>query len=224
MAHTVFVNQQTLTDADWFNDLDRLHYEILGDPQSVEDVRVALGITEEPGPQGPPGPQGEQGPPGEDGIDGASGSSLGAHVSFTFNSNTTAPPIGNQLRLNQSTQSAATIMWVSQTTVEGLDVSAGLDRIKAGYQVYMQDYDDSSKWLLFNVTSDAVDSGSYFTITISFNRGSALPVPFQKIELQSISPGTIGIPAGGTTGQVLVKSSNADYDVEWADLAVLLAR
>ena len=24
-----------------------------------------------------------------------------------------------------------------------------------------------------------------------------------------------GIPEGGTTGQVLIKSSNADYDVEW---------
>ena len=29
--------------------------------------------------------------------------------------------------------------------------------------------------------------------------------------------GTIGIPAGGTTGQFLVKKSNADYDVEWVD-------
>lgn len=27
----------------------------------------------------------------------------------------------------------------------------------------------------------------------------------------------VGVPAGGTTGQVLAKASNADGDVEWAD-------
>jgi hypothetical protein len=27
-----------------------------------------------------------------------------------------------------------------------------------------------------------------------------------------------GIPAGGTTGQVLIKNSNTDYDVSWADV------
>ena len=29
--------------------------------------------------------------------------------------------------------------------------------------------------------------------------------------------GAIGIPPGGTTGQILVKKSDADYDVEWID-------
>lgn len=27
----------------------------------------------------------------------------------------------------------------------------------------------------------------------------------------------VGVPAGGTTGQVLVKRSNADYDTQWVD-------
>jgi hypothetical protein len=26
------------------------------------------------------------------------------------------------------------------------------------------------------------------------------------------------VPTGGTTGQVLMKNSNADYDVSWADV------
>jgi len=30
-------------------------------------------------------------------------------------------------------------------------------------------------------------------------------------------PAGIGTPAGGTTGQVLVKASNDDYDFVWAD-------
>jgi hypothetical protein len=32
-------------------------------------------------------------------------------------------------------------------------------------------------------------------------------------------PGVKGIPAGGTIGQVLVKASDADYDIRWADLS-----
>lgn len=28
---------------------------------------------------------------------------------------------------------------------------------------------------------------------------------------------TLGLPTGGTTGQVLAKASNTDYDTEWAD-------
>ena len=29
-----------------------------------------------------------------------------------------------------------------------------------------------------------------------------------------------GIPAGGTTGQALIKTSGTDYDTEWADISI----
>ena len=35
---------------------------------------------------------------------------------------------------------------------------------------------------------------------------------------ESIPAGGIGVPSGGTTGQVLQKSSNTDYATEWGDL------
>lgn len=35
MVSTVFVNGVTLSDEDWFNDLNRLHYTILGDPATL---------------------------------------------------------------------------------------------------------------------------------------------------------------------------------------------
>lgn len=34
---------------------------------------------------------------------------------------------------------------------------------------------------------------------------------------ESIPAGGVGVPSGGTTGQVLKKSSNTDYATEWAD-------
>jgi hypothetical protein len=43
MTSTVFVDGVTLTDDDWFNDVNRLHYTILNDPANVSDVLTALG-------------------------------------------------------------------------------------------------------------------------------------------------------------------------------------
>ena len=43
MSSTVFVNAITLTDSDWFNDVNRLHYTILGDPANVSSVAATLG-------------------------------------------------------------------------------------------------------------------------------------------------------------------------------------
>ncbi len=45
MASTNFVDGQTVTSADWYNDLDRLHYDILGDPADAAAVRTALGLS-----------------------------------------------------------------------------------------------------------------------------------------------------------------------------------
>lgn len=43
MTTTVFVNTVTLSDEDWFNDLDRLHYDIFGDPPLAftSNVRIS---------------------------------------------------------------------------------------------------------------------------------------------------------------------------------------
>lgn len=43
MADTTFVNGATLTDADWFNDVNRLHYTIFGDP--ADDAAARTGIS-----------------------------------------------------------------------------------------------------------------------------------------------------------------------------------
>lgn len=42
MADTTFVNQTTLSDEDWFNDLNRLHYTIFGDPADLATLRATL--------------------------------------------------------------------------------------------------------------------------------------------------------------------------------------
>jgi len=105
-------------------------------------------------------------------------------------------------------------MWVSQTTVDGLDVTIGLAKILAGHWIYLQDRDDASKWVKYNVTADGVDSGSYWTYTVTYNSGPG-GIPVGQVEFQPVAPGTAGVPPGGTTSQALIKSSGTDYAVSW---------
>ncbi len=42
MSDTTFTNNVTLTDADWFNDVNRLHYTIFGDPATARAALDAL--------------------------------------------------------------------------------------------------------------------------------------------------------------------------------------
>ena len=42
MADTTFINSVTLSDEDWFNDLNRLHYTILGDPATLAAARKTI--------------------------------------------------------------------------------------------------------------------------------------------------------------------------------------
>lgn len=42
MSDTTFTNGVTLTDADWFNDVNRLHYTIFGDPANDAEARTNI--------------------------------------------------------------------------------------------------------------------------------------------------------------------------------------
>ena len=142
-------------------------------------------------------------------------------LTYSYNTTTTEPPTGNQLRLNSTTFSAATRMWMASVTVDGLDATIGLARILAGTQVYFQDRDNSANWVKYNVTADSVDDGAYFDIAIAYHSGPG-GIPAGQIEFQLITPGTVGVPPSGGTGQVLAKESGADYDVDWIDAPAVI--
>ena len=139
-------------------------------------------------------------------------------ATFSYNTTTTEPPTGNQLRLNNTTFTAATRLWVSQTTVDGLDISIGLARILTGHQIYFQDRDNAAAWVKYNVTADGVDDGTYYDFAVSYHSGPG-GIPAGQVEFQAVAPGTVGVPPGGTAGQVLAKTSATDYAVGWTDAA-----
>jgi hypothetical protein len=105
---------------------------------------------------------------------------------FTYNTSTAESITGNQMRGNNATFANSTRLWVSETTVDGLDVAVGLGRIKAGFQVYVQDYSSSTRWALFNVTADSLDKGTYWELTVT-PHSSLGTIPGGKVALQSLS-------------------------------------
>lgn len=111
----------------------------------------------------------------------------GSHGSWSFNANTSSPPTGNQLRLNNASQTAATHMYLSHTTFDGMSVSQGLANIQQGHLIYFQDFDDATKWVRYTVSGPPVTHSSWTDFPITFESGPA-NVPFQKIELQPTFP------------------------------------
>lgn len=176
---------------------------------SVEDTQIAVTVSGPPGPAGvaipgPQGPVGPQGPPGT------------AYLSsqWTFNQTITPPPANGGMRFNATTSAATTSVFISETDRDGLDRTAGLNVAAVGDQILVQSPQGRT---LFNITTKT-DSGTYrtFGVTVaelSGSRPSASAIT--TVYFMTAGGGLHSVPAGGTTGQVLKKLSNADYDVGW---------
>jgi hypothetical protein len=127
---------------------------------------------------------------------------------FTYNTSTLESITGSQLRGNNSTFASSTKLWISETTVDGLDVSIGLARIKLGFQIYVQDYTSASRYVQFNVTADAIDKGTYWEIGVA-SVASLGTIPGGKVALQSLSSAqTSSLFSTTTTAPGLTPGSN----------------
>jgi hypothetical protein len=113
-------------------------------------------------------------------------SGIGGVFPFTYNTTITEPPTGNQLRGNNSTFASSTKLWIMETTTDGLDVTIGLGRIKAGFQIYVQNYNNAAQYAIWNVTADSTDKGAYWEVTVA-PASSAGTIPGGKVALQSLS-------------------------------------
>jgi hypothetical protein len=105
---------------------------------------------------------------------------------FTYNTSILESITGSQLRGNNATFTSSTKLWISETTVDGLDVSVGLGRIKANFQLYVQDYTTATRYALFRVTADGIDKGNYWEFAVALVN-SAGTIPGGKVALQSLS-------------------------------------
>lgn len=145
---------------------------------------------------------GEAGPQGDPGA--AGGAILAAF--WQYASQTVAPPGSGTMRTN----SPITQLWISETDTDGFVRTVGLGQVAVGSQVLVRAANGTSMDLL--VTGTPTDNGTYWTFPVSVTSGSVNKGARTQINFV-VATGMI--PPGGTTGQVLAKNSNTDYDVEW---------
>ena len=98
-------------------------------------------------------------------------------------------------------------------------------KAKSGQTANLIEFKNSSNSVISNVNS----SGNIFTYS-----QQVVPIVYSSTQPSSVPAGTIwvdsssnvaqlnaqaGVPVGGTTGQALVKASNANYDLTWGSIA-----
>jgi hypothetical protein len=102
---------------------------------------------------------------------------------YNLNSSVAAPPASGQLRLNNTNQQAVTTVWLHNIDQDSQDVAVYWSEVVAGSTVrlYIQDRDDSTRWVRYTQTTDRVDQGTYQEIPVSFDSSSGVAVPTQQV-------------------------------------------
>lgn len=185
------------------------------------------------GPQGAQGPTGATGPQGERGYQGG----LSARYKF-LNSYSAANPGGGYFAFNNSTFMSATELYVSAsdslTDTQAALLSAVIQSTNTKKSVVtLQKVNDPRKVARFYVTG-GVDNTGWWTYQIEYISGTVLSWTYNEQVDILVSPigdqglvgptgptgaQGIGIPSGGTAGQILKKASGSDYVTEWVDPA-----
>jgi hypothetical protein len=171
------------------------------------------------GPQGPTGPTGAVGPPGEQGEPGQPGAAATVDVgTVTTVGPTVAPDVQNSgstsvAVLDFDLPRAAAVSVGATSTVGPSDPAAVTDSGSDGDVVL--DFAIPQ-----GVQGDQGDAGPKGDpgIVISPTEPDSTDV----LWADTSEEGDAVLPVGGTTGQSLVKASDADYDSEWADIDGLL--
>ena len=131
----------------------------------VQGIQGNTGVQGIQGDQGETGVQGIQGDQGETGVQGVAG--VGAQCAvWQFDDATgDADPGSGKFRLNNATQSSATASYIDYLSESGSDYSAFLLALaKAGNEFLIQEQEDSTRWQLYEINTDAVDASGYIRI------------------------------------------------------------
>lgn len=141
-----------------------------------------------PGPMGPPGadstvpgPEGPQGPPGAastvpgpEGPQGEPGQSF-TTFEYMFDTGTTEPAGSANIRFDSATYSAVTKVWVHEITSLGKDNANAFTLIDTNHRLFIQDKDDATKYVSFNVSATPIDKGAYWEFPVTFrSQGTVL--------------------------------------------------
>jgi len=145
--------------------------------QGVQGTQGIQGVQGTQGIQGIQGVQGVQGTEGTQGVQGTEGNFGGAAFDYTFDSSTVdADPGQGKLRLNQTTVTAASYLYIHHDDDNFVDVSSYLDtiddstsNIKGHFTI--AEKGNTSYFGLFSIVGLHTSYTDYFAVPISYTSG-----------------------------------------------------
>jgi hypothetical protein len=149
----------------------------------------------------------------------------GRGLFYTFDDTTTdGDPGSGKFRFNNATIGSATAAYLDDLDADGATVSAILDTWDDNAttanrgQLWVRSIATPSTFAAFNVTGSVVDGTGYRKLTLAYIGGSGTLAGGDELMVFFSAKGDLGdgVPAGGSTGQVLTKLSGSDFDTHWA--------
>lgn len=147
-----------------------------------------------------------------------------AGVKFSFSTTTTDSDPGNGVvRVNNSTLESITSIFLDNLDANGDDQTTWYQQWDDTTNVHSKGYIFLAEYrtnnvLVLRIIGSVTGASGYYKVPVTYVSGS-LPANAANIFVSFAQSGDqgIGFPAGGDTGQILAKDSNADYDYVWID-------
>lgn len=113
-----------------------------------------------------------------------------ASYPFAWSNTTTAPPAAGEIRLNNNTQTAATLVWVSEQDSTGLLIPATLALLNVGDALRVIDQTDGASYQWYDMTGPVVDATGYFEMPVAWNSGGNTVKANRSVNVTFVAPST----------------------------------
>lgn len=109
---------------------------------------------------------------------------------YTFNASVATPPASGEARLNNAGQTTATAIYLSGTSAAGANAyNILMLSMKAGVKVLLQDRTDTTRWLIFRATADAIGHATWVELPVVLDTASGVLLnPGSRIVTYTAAP------------------------------------
>jgi len=141
----------------------------------------------------------------------------GQTFNYEWTSGTSGDPGDGNVGVNNSDAALATQIRVSKLTVNDNDVSVFIEEWVSGEYIGVDELGGDQESAYYLLTSGPTDEGTYYSFTGTYVGGSGDPDNNAEVVISHLTDPNNKLPAGGTIGQLLTKTSSANYDTDWTD-------
>jgi hypothetical protein len=132
-----------------------------------------------------------------DNTGGSAAGGLSNGFNVRFDDDITPPPATGRMKFDNTDYSLVTEVYINKINQDDGDMTNLFPAfVKSGSNLYIQDKEDANNYVYFNVIADAVDSGTYFTVSVSYQNSLGV------------------LPTAANSSTSVIIQSNTDSGVE----------